>query len=116
MSGSMRGVRLFNARLHDELLNETLFTSLNHAREALATWIDDYNTDRQHSSLGNLPPATYAELNASKMQRDGALCYIEGFAPAPLHHRAIKAQMKPGLHSSPDEMKGSDQNELGASA
>jgi putative transposase len=77
-------IESFNARLRDELLNETLFTSLNHAREALATWIEDYNTVRPHSSLGNLPPAAYARLSASEMQRDGALRYIEGFAPRPV--------------------------------
>jgi len=77
-------IESFNARLRDELLNETLFTSLNHAREALATWIEDYNTVRPHSSLGNLPPAAYAKLSASEMQRDGALRYIEGFAPRPV--------------------------------
>jgi putative transposase len=65
-------------------LNETLFTSLNHVREALAIWIEDYNTVRPHSSLGNLPPADYAKLSAPEMQRDGALRYIEGFAPRPV--------------------------------
>jgi putative transposase len=48
-------VESFNGRLRDELLNETLFTSLAHAREALAIWKDDYNTVRPHSGLGNLP-------------------------------------------------------------
>ena len=50
-------VESFNGRLGDELLNETLFGSLSHAREALAIWKDDYNTVRPHSALGNLPPA-----------------------------------------------------------
>ena len=31
-------VESFNARLRDELLNETLFPSLGHVREALAAW------------------------------------------------------------------------------
>jgi putative transposase len=35
-------VESFNGRLRDELLNETLFTSLAHAREALAIWKEDY--------------------------------------------------------------------------
>jgi len=35
-------VESFNGRLRDELLNETLFTSLAHVREALAAWKDDY--------------------------------------------------------------------------
>jgi len=31
-------VESFNGRLRDECLNETLFTSLAHAREVLAIW------------------------------------------------------------------------------
>ena len=37
-------VESFNGRLRDELLNETLFISLAHARAALDVWRDDYNT------------------------------------------------------------------------
>lgn len=36
----------FIGRLRDELLNETLFDSLSHARQALAMWEEDYNTIR----------------------------------------------------------------------
>jgi len=92
-------IESFNGRLRDELLNETLFTSLNHVREALAIWMEDYNTIRPHSSLGNLPPATYAKLSASEMQRDGRCATSRASRPVPLHHRAINAQMKPGLYS-----------------
>jgi putative transposase len=70
--------------LHDELLNETLFTSLDHAREVLTAWKADYNTIRPHSALANLPPATYAKVSAPVMQRDGALRYLEGSAPRPV--------------------------------
>src|SRR4029079_898627 len=77
-------IESFNGRLRDELLNETLFTSLNHARLALAIWKEDYNTVRPHSALGNLPPAHYAKSNAPTMQRDGALRYTKGFAPRPV--------------------------------
>jgi len=61
-------IESFNGRLRDELLNETLFGSLSHAREALATWRNDYNTVRPHSALGNLSPAAYAEITAPGMQ------------------------------------------------
>jgi putative transposase len=37
-------IESFNGRLRDELLNETLFGSLSHAREALAIWKNDYNS------------------------------------------------------------------------
>jgi len=49
-----------NGRMRDGLLNETLFTSLAHAREAVASWADDYNAERPHSSLGYATPAAYA--------------------------------------------------------
>ena len=70
----------FIGRLRDELLNETLFGSLSHAREALAMWKDDYNTIRPHSGLGNLAPVIYAKLSAPVTQRDGALRYAGGSA------------------------------------
>ena len=50
----------FNGRLRDELLNETLFRSLPHARVALDAWRYDYNMHRPHSKLGWLTPACYA--------------------------------------------------------
>jgi putative transposase len=50
----------FNGRMRDELLNETLFRSLDHARACVADWIEDYNTARPHSALGYLSPAAYA--------------------------------------------------------
>ena len=33
----------FNGRMRDELLNESLFLGLDHARSRIANWIDDYN-------------------------------------------------------------------------
>lgn len=50
----------FIGRQRDELLNETLFSSLGHARQALAEWRCDYNRVRPHSSLGGVPPAEFA--------------------------------------------------------
>jgi len=77
-------VESFNARLRDECLNETVFTSLAHARAVLAAWKHDYNTLRPHSGIDNLPPAQYAKISASGMQRDGALEQLGGSAPHPV--------------------------------
>ena len=77
-------IESFNGRLRDELLNETLFASLAHARVALAIWKDDYNTVRPHSAIGNLPPAVYAKLSDPAMQRDGTLRSLGGSAPRPV--------------------------------
>jgi putative transposase len=64
--------------------NETLFSSLAHARAVLTEWRRDYNTIRPHGSLGNLPPAHYAKLSAPAPQRDGSLRAIGGDAPRPV--------------------------------
>jgi putative transposase len=50
----------FNGWMRDELLNETLFFGLDHARTRIAAWADDYNRQRPHSALGYLTPAAYA--------------------------------------------------------
>ncbi|MBE5075130.1 IS3 family transposase [Erythrobacteraceae bacterium E2-1 Yellow Sea] len=53
-------VESFNGRMRDELLNETLFMSMAHARVEIATWVDDYNRERPHSSLDYETPAAFA--------------------------------------------------------
>ena len=47
----------FNGRMRDELLNESLFLGLDHARTKITNWVDDYNQRRPHSALGYLTPA-----------------------------------------------------------
>ena len=53
-------VESFNGSFRDELLNETLFSSLAEAHEKITAWKDDYNRHRPHSSLGNLTPEEFA--------------------------------------------------------
>jgi len=65
----------FIGRLRDELLNETLFRSLPHARAVLDAWRADYNHTRPHSRLGWMSPATYATA-----RRSAALRYADGSA------------------------------------
>jgi transposase InsO family protein len=50
----------FNGKMRDELLNETLFFGLDHARAQITDWVDDFNHQRPHSALGYLTPAAYA--------------------------------------------------------
>src|ERR1700729_2231690 len=50
----------FNGRMRDQLLNETIFYDLDHARLALARWTAAYNQKRPHSALGYLTPAAFA--------------------------------------------------------
>ena len=74
-------VESFNGRTRDELLNESPFFGLDHARSAIAEWVEDVNTARPHSSLGYQTPAAYANvINATGS--DAAL--IDGSAPQPV--------------------------------
>ena len=50
----------FHSRVRDELLNVELFLDLPDATEHAGRWKNDYNHRRPHSSLGYVPPATFA--------------------------------------------------------
>lgn len=71
-------VESFNGRLRDELLNETLFSSLAEARELLAAWRDDYNRVRPHSALANRTPE---EFRDHKMTLAATTGHGQNFTP-----------------------------------
>ena len=52
-------VERFNGSFRREFLNAYLFDSLSQVREMAWEWMLDYNEERPHDSLGNLPPAIY---------------------------------------------------------
>lgn len=58
-------VESLNGRMRDELLNESLFFGLDHARSAIAEWADHYDNFRPHASLGYQTPADYAGIIAA---------------------------------------------------
>jgi putative transposase len=62
----------FNGKLRDELLYETLFRSLPHARDVLETWRRDYNEERPHSKLGWMTPRDYASTIRAETGRHAA--------------------------------------------
>jgi len=53
-------IESFNARFRDECLNEHWFVTMTQARRIIESWRIEYNTERPHSSLGNLAPAAFA--------------------------------------------------------
>ena len=52
-------VESFDGRKRDECLNEHLFAGLRQARQVIATWRDDCNHPRPHTSLDGLTPREY---------------------------------------------------------
>ncbi len=53
-------IESFNGKFRDECLNEHWFMTMAHARRVIENWRIEYNTERPHSSLGNLTPQEYA--------------------------------------------------------
>lgn len=59
-------IESFNGSLRDECLNVNWFLSLQDAQEKLNAWKLDYNDYRPHSSLGNLTPNEFIEMQSKK--------------------------------------------------
>jgi putative transposase len=86
-------IESFNGRLRDELLNETLFRSLPHARAVLEAWRRDYNETRPHSKLGWMTPRAYATSIGGDPGRGAAL--RQGSAPRPLATQQTEGSNQP---------------------
>ena len=62
-------IESFNGKFRDECLNEHWFISLAHARSVIEAWRIEYNTERPHSSLGNLTPEEFAIKRAKQTEK-----------------------------------------------
>ncbi|RWI83871.1 MAG: hypothetical protein EOR20_19940 [Mesorhizobium sp.] len=67
----------------------------DHARSALAEWVEDYNTERPHSALSYQPPATFA-ATLTTTGEDAAL--FGGSASSPVA-RATLDDMSPSAEA-----------------
>ena len=52
-------IERFNRTFREEVLDTYLFGSLEDARAITDAWLDSYNTERLHDSLGQVPPLTF---------------------------------------------------------
>ncbi|MGH3678936.1 MAG: integrase core domain-containing protein [Natronosporangium sp.] len=64
-------VESFNSTLEHELLSPVRFTTRAAARAAVATWIDDYNRQRRHSSIQMMSPVDF-EQQATRRRKAAA--------------------------------------------
>ena len=53
-------IESFNGKFRDECLNEHWFITMAQARRTIEAWRIEYNTERPHSSLGDLTPEEFA--------------------------------------------------------
>ena len=89
-----------NGRMWDEPHNETLFMSLDHARQKIAHWVDDYNKQRLHSIIAYLPPARNAasinKATSGRLRNPDQLRRPPVALPAPLGIKSGQTQIKTG--------------------
>src|SRR5262245_27012294 len=52
-------IERFNRTYREEVLDAYLFDSLDQMRQITETWLESYNTERPHESLGQVPPLTF---------------------------------------------------------
>ena len=52
-------IERFNRSYRQEVLNAYVFESIDEVQQITEEWLEDYNTERPHDSLGRVPPRTF---------------------------------------------------------
>lgn len=56
-------IERFNRTFRNIVLDSHIFDTIDEVREVTANFIDDYNNERPHKSLGGISPIAYRKLN-----------------------------------------------------
>jgi hypothetical protein len=88
-------IESFNARICEELLNETLVSPPNEACILLEQWRRDCNTQRPNSRVGWLTQSKFADHRRQSKQRPSGASQPQGFAPM-----AIASNAQQGNHGT----------------
>jgi putative transposase len=59
-SAQLGFVKRFNHTYREDVLDAYLFYSLDEVRRIIFEWLEEYNSNRPHASLGNLTPYEFA--------------------------------------------------------
>ncbi len=57
-------IERFNRSYRQEVLDAYVFGSINEVRVVTEEWLEDYNSERPHDSLGRVPPRTFMPRSA----------------------------------------------------
>lgn len=56
-------IERFNKTFRNVVLDSYIFDTLDEVREVTANFVNDYNNQRPHDSLGGIPPIVFRKLN-----------------------------------------------------
>jgi putative transposase len=59
-------IERFNRSYRQEVLDAYVFGSIDDVQAATEEWLEDYNSERPHDSLGRVPPRTFMPRRASR--------------------------------------------------
>ncbi len=59
-------VERFNRTYRQEVLDSYIFETLDQVRAFTAEWLREYNEERPHESLGDVPPVEYRRMNLAE--------------------------------------------------
>lgn len=62
-------VERFNRTYRDEILDFYMFNTLNEVKEITDDWVNEYNLERPHESLGNLTPVEYLKAKQPEFSK-----------------------------------------------
>lgn len=62
-------VERFNKTYRNEILDFYIFNTLSEVREITDNWLNEYNQERPHESLGNLTPVEYLKANQPEFSK-----------------------------------------------
>lgn len=104
-------IEAFNGSLRRECLSQHWFLSVEDARRTLDLWKEDYNNNRPHSSLGQVPPAEFRRGGRfgrvpkdSKTRTPADTGTGGGPRPETRHSRCDSARGDPHKHVQPSSV------------
>lgn len=77
-------IESFNGKFRDECLNQHWFVTLPEVQLVIEAWRKEYNEERTHSSIGEMPPQEF--INAYQEECSGSGFYLLTFAVCRIEH------------------------------